>query len=357
MCQLREFSDLNLLVPWNLYNLSRPRRPAPPHIPHPSLAEDRYKAAASSELQSIELLFLALTVISPLVGAYILRYVAATLLGKDAISWFSTSLFVLATGIRPWKHLVERFQHRITDLHDVIHYPPLSLTASEDAQAKVDELQRRVDYFEKALGQIQGKVTDVTEEVYDYVDEAMDGVEKVIRRHEKKCDVSRASQEQQLAAVEKSVESWRRAKGALSTESIASGSRHMQNPTPESGLFNWLLSLIPFASYIIPARAPQGLRLPSGTTRSPKSPKHRRIYASRMETIPEDIDIPYVDQSPPQSPTSANPPAPLSRPPPFFRIPGVNLALKCGDLATLPARTVVNYLLSARLGSSTLPTS
>jgi hypothetical protein len=355
----------NPLVPWALYNLSRPRRPARPKDSEEFTSEDLYQAAASSELRSLEFFFLILTVLSPLLGAFILRYVAATILGTDIVSWFSTSLFVLATGIRPWRHVVERFQQRITDLHDVIHYPPLSVSATEDVQAKLDDMTVRMAELEQVMSKVKGKMADVTEEVYDYVDDAMDGVEKATRRHEKKCDASRASQELHLAALEASVESIK--KGKLSGPHLSSSSPSGRGHTYMSsapGFTDWLFSYLPYTSGTA-VSCPTSPKSPSSTLRASKSAsssKHRHFPSPpRLETIPEDVDFAFLQphrhhsrSSPPASPISSSLPASPQRPPPLLRIPGVNLALRCGDLATLPLRTVVQYLLSARVGSSTL---
>src|ERR1700722_6548383 len=185
-------------VPWALYNLSRPRRPVRTHVQESADAKNNEKDTAASELRSLEFFFLSLTVISPLLGAFILRHAATTILGTDAVSWFSTRLFVLATVIRPWKHLVERFQQRVVELHDLIHYPPSSFTASEDAQARMEEMAQRVGELERSLSKFKVKVSNITEDIYDYVDDAMQGMDKTFRRHEKKCDATRGSQEMHL---------------------------------------------------------------------------------------------------------------------------------------------------------------
>lgn len=46
------------------------------------------------------MIYLLLTVLAPFVGAYLLRTLTSTVFGTDHISWFSTSLFVLAAGVR-----------------------------------------------------------------------------------------------------------------------------------------------------------------------------------------------------------------------------------------------------------------
>jgi len=106
-------------VPRSLYQKSRPRdrgyRLSPPA--DPVLAESCYANRAASELKKFES-FLFLTFASPTVGAALLRYATDAILGPAAVSRFSACLFALATGMRPWAHLVERLSHRTAELHD-----------------------------------------------------------------------------------------------------------------------------------------------------------------------------------------------------------------------------------------------
>lgn len=86
------------LAPWELYCDSR--RPAHP-LPRPNDAKSRLIRLAQTELHTHEHLYLAL---SPLFQ----RSTLCAIAGADPMSWFSTTLFVLATGTRPWAHLLER---------------------------------------------------------------------------------------------------------------------------------------------------------------------------------------------------------------------------------------------------------
>ncbi|TEB05124.1 hypothetical protein FA13DRAFT_1905701, partial [Coprinellus micaceus] len=96
--------------------------------------------------------------------------------------WFSTGLFVLATGMRPWAHLVDRL--------------------NEQAQARqepTDELEQRVAKLEKSLDKLKGNVVHATEEVYEYVDDVLDSVRGDIRELGK-------YQDEKLSQLEESVE-------------------------------------------------------------------------------------------------------------------------------------------------------
>jgi len=151
----------------------------------PNSIEGRYAQLAASELQKMEVLFLFLTFLSPILGATLLRYATATVLGPDSMSWFSTGLFILATGVRPWAHLVDRMKERTIELHDVIHYPSPTNGVSEEQHRLLAE---RVIKLEKSLSKVRAKVTHTTEDVFEYVDDAVDAVEHAMRKQERKWD-------------------------------------------------------------------------------------------------------------------------------------------------------------------------
>jgi len=82
-------------------------------------------------------------------------------------------------------------------------------------------------------------------------------------------------------------------------------------------------------------------------SRPPKSPppvKHKRSSSSPpLATIPEDVD--------PGSPATRRS---SSYHAPLLRVPGVGLVIRIGDLATLPMRATLYYLLSRRIYSPRL---
>src|SRR5882762_4849907 len=145
-----------LIVPWELYRASLPRRPPPKHQSRPNDTKSRIIRLAHSELRTHQGFYLLLTVFSPLIGAMFLRFVLSSISGADQISWFSTTLFVLATGMRPWSHLLDRLRQRTSDLHDTIHYP--SPESAFVATRKLQGAMKRVDTLERELKDIKGRV-------------------------------------------------------------------------------------------------------------------------------------------------------------------------------------------------------
>jgi hypothetical protein len=263
--------------------------------------------------------FLALTVASPFLGAIFLRYIIVHVSGRDALSWFSTVLFVLATGVRPWRHLVERLNERTKQLHDTIHYPP----APTGLESKLDDVLERIAHLESSLATTRTKLVHATDELYEYVDDAVDTVEIACHRHEKKFekhDTRMKDVEEMLTALKKSKDLEKK----LSIKTTHGGSH------PSSVL----LSLFP-SSWLGPGVVSPP-RTPTRVRPTPVTIKHGlRAYSSsssiRLESIPEE------DTKPP--PTSMSSSFQL-------HIPGAPLVLRWGDLATLPLRRVVHYLLT-----------
>lgn len=299
-----------MLVPWNLYQLSRPRRRAFPAPSQDASAEDRYCRLASSELHVLEVFYLTVTVLSPLLGALFLRTVMNTL-SPTSISWFSISLFVLATGLRPWRHVIERLQERTTDLHDIVHYPPSDM---EKAQSQLDLLSEKVTMLEAELKATKARLGTISTEIYEHVEVTYDAMDKAVRRHEKRSEATKGALDTRLSRVEKDVD-------------ILLERKEIRADTPSPTLMSILKHHL---NIILPASVTG-----ASPTKSPSrcSPKNGRPRASsiKLETIPEISTFQphtagFVSSS--------------------FRIPGLGLVLCIGSLVTLPVRLIFAYLLS-----------
>ncbi|KIK56638.1 hypothetical protein GYMLUDRAFT_61885 [Collybiopsis luxurians FD-317 M1] len=173
-------------IPWTLYHNSRPR--LHPRSSRTSAAESLRAKHAASELRVLEFIFFSFAIVSPFLGASLLRYVTFAITGQDIHSWFSIGLFVLATGVRPWTHLVQRFTQRITDLHDIVHYDSAAKGDSEDVsemKQQLELLRSRMAEMEDSVLRLRKKLLKETNEVYDYVDEQVDPVEQMVKKHDK----------------------------------------------------------------------------------------------------------------------------------------------------------------------------
>ncbi|KAL1678383.1 hypothetical protein EV122DRAFT_290440 [Schizophyllum commune] len=128
-------------------------------------------------------MLLVFAVLSPFLGVTLLTCVTAAATGDPhALSWFSRTLFVLAAGIRPWRHLSERLSSDIDSLHTIVHYPPKGRGA--DVEKELAELRHAVSRIEHALV----RLNDRSQEVSEYVDDALDDVERRVRRQERRLE-------------------------------------------------------------------------------------------------------------------------------------------------------------------------
>ncbi|KAK0200519.1 hypothetical protein DFS33DRAFT_164012 [Desarmillaria ectypa] len=251
-------------VPWSMYQNARPRRRSPQLPPDPS-PDDIHKQNAHTELRRIEIFFLILATMSPFLGASFLRYILSLIAGEDILTWFSTGLFLLATGIRPWTHVVERLTLRISHLHDVIHYPSPEQT-TEDLRQQLTDLKQQMEKVEHTLGKVRRRMDDGAEAMYEYVDEAVGVVGKNMRRHEKKCE----KQDQRVKDVEISVESLRKVRG-----------RYLDaNANPS--LLSYLLP-----TWLVPSPPRPSVKYPPPLSPSFSTASSTFAPSERLPTIPE----------------------------------------------------------------------
>lgn len=134
-----------------------------------------------------------------------LRKVVSTVSGDDAMHWFSTSLFVLATGVRPWSHFVSRLRQRTGDLHDTVHYPSPETQLIADGQLRA--VLNRMESLEKELKTVK-RVMAVDRNVNETHEEmfgAIEDVERVVKRQERKSELARSHSEARISQLESTI--------------------------------------------------------------------------------------------------------------------------------------------------------
>lgn len=178
-------------VPWTLYTAARARRP---NSNIEASSEDQLRALARSELRMAELIYLVFTIVAPFLGAILLRSVSKVL-SIDTVSTFSTSLFVLATGIRPWRHLVDLLRRRTEALHDVVHSPSADATSS------------RVEQLEAELAELRSLIKGRGNSQQSLIEEAASSLElarKEIKLAERQAELARQEADARIEALETS---------------------------------------------------------------------------------------------------------------------------------------------------------
>lgn len=171
---------------------------------------------ALAELRTLEVFYLALTVLSPFLGSTLLRYVAKAVTGrKESLSWFSTSLFILATGIRPWTHVVERLKNRSEALNNILkdeHERTMGKAAQQgsgqnvDVEEEIGRLRMHVHAIDNRLSDLSDKTDDDVRDFSDHLDEVIDTVEIKFRRHRAELARGSQSQESRVAALEAEIQ-------------------------------------------------------------------------------------------------------------------------------------------------------
>ena len=268
-------------VPWQLYIKSRPRTRLPDASPSLASPDDDSARLAASELRSSELFFLILTLLTPLIGAFFLRYTTTFILGANSFSWFNTALFTLAAGFRPWSHLVHRIQQRTTELHNAIHYPSpdlISAAADGDAYSKIETLEARVAHLESAMVKMKARVADATQELYEYVDEAVDSVDRSVKRQGQRC-------ERQEARMRDVVE------GLQSTKQARSLPAPLNNTTSTTAApsHTLLLSrLITPQAWFAPEPKPKKRRAPPLVVNCMRPSSSSESTTVQLESVPEE---------------------------------------------------------------------
>ena len=258
---------------------------------------------AEAELQKHEFAYLLVSMITPFAGAALLRTVLGLVNGVDSISWFSTALFVLAAGVRPWGHLISRLREHTISLHDTVHYPSpdTQFIAASRLQAVVD----RVNSLEQELSAMKRAMAmrAYVEEIHDDLSSALQSTERAIRKQERKSESVRTSYDTRLAALEKAVARIERTRGERVRGIIpGSGNGTSSDDRAYSRFESVLASIFRFVraiangltfNYFDPPSLPASPSVPPATIGS-RPPLHHTKIPSRLETIEEDETEPHA---------------------------------------------------------------
>jgi uncharacterized protein (UPF0335 family) len=248
---------------------------------------------AAAELQRHEFAYLLISIVTPFVGAALLRSVLGLVNGVDSISWFSTTLFVLAAGVRPWGHLISRLRERTISLHDTIHYPSpdTQFIAASRLQAVVDRvgsLEQELSTMKRAMA-----VRAYVEEMHNDLSSALQDTERAMRKQERKSESVRISYDTRFAALEKAVSRIERARGekarilvpnSSATSSVTDGRAYSRLQFVSGSVFHLLLVIANghTFNYFEPSSLPTSPSVPTSMGARP-SP-HRTKPSSRLET-------------------------------------------------------------------------
>lgn len=146
--------------------------------------------------------YLCLAALTPFLGVFFLRTVILTITGEDAAPWFSTTVFVFASSLRPWSHIISRLRHRVRDLHEAIHYPSPESQLIADSRIRavlnhVEELERELERVKRTM-----VLGHAVKEAHDEIFDALEDVERSVKKQDRKAETNRTHTETRLAEVE-----------------------------------------------------------------------------------------------------------------------------------------------------------
>jgi hypothetical protein len=252
---------------------------------------------AEGELQRHEFAYLFVSMITPFAGAALLRTVLGLVNGVDSISWFSTTLFVLAAGVRPWGHLISRLRERTTSLHDNIHYP--SPDTQFIATSRLQAVVERMNSLEQELLAVKRAMAmrAYMEEIHDDLNSALQGTERAIRKQERKSESLRIAYDARFTALEKAISRLERARGERPRGlTPISGNASATDDRAYSRLESFFTSIFRFMralansltfDYFDPPSLPASPSVPTASIGA-RPPLHHPKTPSRLETIEED---------------------------------------------------------------------
>ncbi|KAH8927071.1 hypothetical protein BT69DRAFT_1347593 [Atractiella rhizophila] len=164
-------------VPWEIHVSSIP--PSVSHSDH-----------ATARLSDVHLLSLLATLVSPLLGTWLLARLLPSLLSDTSLVLSSRSLklFCLAASIRPFSHFVSLLRGSTKQWQEEARLDPGS----------VEEIKGRVEKVERAL-----RSSVIGRRDLEGLREGLEGVRGVVRRQEKSEQYLRLSAEDRFVLLEK----------------------------------------------------------------------------------------------------------------------------------------------------------
>ncbi|KAG2016746.1 hypothetical protein GB937_006226 [Aspergillus fischeri] len=214
---------------------------------------------ASRELQIHELVALASCFIFPMIGTWLLHAIRSKLSrpSEGLVSNYNLTIFLLASEIRPFAHLLKMVQARTLHLQRVV-------AAAADDEEKLDpkkikDLAKRLEELEAHVAetaaarmlpgssnhpqdqeQLQNLISQATAEIRKGFQPEIDALNRAVRRYEKRTALTSFQTEAKFQALETQVHD----AIALAAAAQRSGSRRPLGAL--SGLFNSIYAIILF---------------------------------------------------------------------------------------------------------------
>ena len=208
---------------------------------------------ASAELQLHELAALAMCILGPLLGAYILHLVRSSLSslhGGQLVSDLHLTLFVLGAELRPIRHCTKLVQARTLHLQRVVRSDPHPVSEGgtdseeiEDLMGRVDELEASVAQSKVAKNEAQAAAgaapvasPDDVKRSQQALQSQIDALNRAVRRYEKRMTAQSMQAEARMQDLEA------RLKDALSL--AAAAANYSQKRGLVGSMLDWAIGII-----------------------------------------------------------------------------------------------------------------
>ncbi|KAE8349142.1 hypothetical protein BDV28DRAFT_67707 [Aspergillus coremiiformis] len=224
-------------------------------------------SAASRELQLHEIAALASCFVFPLIGTWLLHAIRSKLSrpSEGLVSNYNLTIFLLASEIRPFAHLLKMVQARTLHLQRIVATPTESPKDRIDA-SKILDLSKRLEELEAYVSETaavrlateslsqehsqpheqdytQSLVSQTTAEVRKWVQPDIDALNRAVRRFEKRTTMASAQTDSRLETLETQVQD------AISLAAAAQRSTTRKHRGFLFVLFEW-----PYAAALLPAQ-------------------------------------------------------------------------------------------------------
>lgn len=261
-------------------------------------ARETARRDALAELYVHEVLALASCFLLPVLGAYLLHTIRAQLSrpSEGLVSNYNLTIFLLASELRPFSHLMRLVQSRTLHLQRIIHENPYAGESTSPKQ--ISQVLERLEALESQVGpNLPAPTTDrgaqelakakqeaaMVRDVRQAIQPELDALNRAVRRYEKKATVQALQTESRFGLVDARLNDAIALAAAAAKNSAAS-------PSAMQWLAEWAVGLVvlpfraAFSLLMFPLRILVGLVSRKNRTPAKPSPSSGRASKSLSES-------------------------------------------------------------------------
>lgn len=229
---------------------------SPPESRHREEQTSRQRRAASRELYLHEVLALVACLVLPLISACLLHAIRSQLSrpSEGLVSHYNLTIFLLASELRVFSHMLRLVQSRTLHLQRVVHGCPFA-TPLPGAAPQVDDMLGRIARLEARLSPAQGDggagpespraehEAVVARHVRDAIQPELDALNRAVRRYEKKAALLQLQTDARFSDVDERLDDAMALAPAASNNGGGGGGRAVMRAAASAAA---ALALLPF---------------------------------------------------------------------------------------------------------------